>query len=102
MSTLPPPGRALVVGLAKSGRAAALLLRDLGWEVVAVDRAEVHAADLEAAKRAAVTNAAAPSQEWPSVVRRRRFIVFVVLVIGAVLWILGSVGRPVGGRRYWY
>jgi UDP-N-acetylmuramoylalanine--D-glutamate ligase len=49
MSTLPPPGRALVVGLAKSGRAAALLLRDLGWQVVAVDRAEVHAADLEAA-----------------------------------------------------
>jgi hypothetical protein len=26
----------------------------------------------------------------------------VLLVIGAVLWILGSVGRPVGGRRYWY
>lgn len=26
----------------------------------------------------------------------------ILLVIGAVLWILGSVGRPVGGRRYWY
>lgn len=26
----------------------------------------------------------------------------VVLVIGAVLWVLGSVGRPVAGRRYWY
>lgn len=26
----------------------------------------------------------------------------VALVIGAVLWIMGSVGRPVGGRRYWY
>ncbi|HWF30512.1 MAG TPA: DUF6131 family protein [Mycobacterium sp.] len=26
----------------------------------------------------------------------------VLLVIGAVLWIMGSVGRPVGGRRYWY
>jgi hypothetical protein len=26
----------------------------------------------------------------------------VLIVIGAVLWILGSVGRPVGGRRYWY
>lgn len=26
----------------------------------------------------------------------------VLLVIGAVLWILGSTGRPVGGRRYWY
>jgi hypothetical protein len=26
----------------------------------------------------------------------------ILVVIGAVLWILGSVGRPVGGRRYWY
>ncbi|GBG40832.1 DUF6131 family protein [Mycobacterium montefiorense] len=26
----------------------------------------------------------------------------VLVVIGAVLWVLGSVGRPVGGRRYWY
>lgn len=26
----------------------------------------------------------------------------ILLVIGAVLWSLGSVGRPVGGRRYWY
>ncbi len=26
----------------------------------------------------------------------------VVLVIGAVFWLLGAVGRPVGGRRYWY
>jgi hypothetical protein len=26
----------------------------------------------------------------------------VLLVIGAALWVLGSVGRPVGGRRYWY
>jgi hypothetical protein len=26
----------------------------------------------------------------------------VLLVIGAILWILGSVGRPVAGRRYWY
>lgn len=26
----------------------------------------------------------------------------ILLVIGAALWILGSVGRPVGGRRYWY
>jgi hypothetical protein len=26
----------------------------------------------------------------------------VLLVIGAVLWILGSTGRPVGGRKYWY
>jgi hypothetical protein len=26
----------------------------------------------------------------------------ILLVIGAVLWILGSVGRPVAGRRYWF
>lgn len=26
----------------------------------------------------------------------------VALVIGAVLWIMGSMGRPVAGRRYWY
>ncbi|MBY0390706.1 MAG: hypothetical protein K2X56_22075 [Mycobacterium pseudokansasii] len=26
----------------------------------------------------------------------------IVLVIGAVLWALGSMGRPVAGRRYWY
>ncbi|EUA06117.1 putative membrane protein [Mycobacterium kansasii 732] len=26
----------------------------------------------------------------------------IVLVIGAVLWALGSIGRPVAGRRYWY
>jgi hypothetical protein len=26
----------------------------------------------------------------------------ILLVIGAVLWLLGSIGRPVGGRRYWY
>lgn len=27
---------------------------------------------------------------------------WVLLVIGVVLLILGQVGRPVGGRRYWY
>jgi hypothetical protein len=26
----------------------------------------------------------------------------ILLVIGAVLWILGSTGRPVGGRKYWW
>jgi hypothetical protein len=26
----------------------------------------------------------------------------VLLVIGAILWILGSVGRPVAGRRHYY
>ncbi|MGD9996987.1 MAG: DUF6131 family protein [Ilumatobacteraceae bacterium] len=26
----------------------------------------------------------------------------IVLVVGAVLWLLGSIGRPVGGRpHYW-
>jgi len=35
--------------------------------------------------RAAATNAAVPQQEWPAVVRRRRLIVCVVLVVGAVL-----------------
>lgn len=49
MSTLPAPGRALVVGLARSGRAAALLLAREGWKVVAVDRAAVDAPDLVAA-----------------------------------------------------
>ena len=44
--------------------------------------------------RAAVTNAAAPYQEWPSVVRRRRFIVFVVLVVGAVLLGYSLRSRP--------
>lgn len=49
MSALPEPGRALVVGIARSGRAAAVLLRDLGWEVIAIDRAPVDARDLRAA-----------------------------------------------------
>ena len=26
----------------------------------------------------------------------------ILLVIGVILLILGGVGRPVGGRRYWY
>lgn len=26
----------------------------------------------------------------------------VLLLVGVVLWILGAVGRPVGGRRAWY
>lgn len=40
---------AAVVGLARSGRAAALLLARLGWTVVATDAAEVDAAELAAA-----------------------------------------------------
>ena len=30
------------------------------------------------------------------------YIGVVLLVIGAVFWLLGSIGRPVGGRRAWY
>jgi hypothetical protein len=26
----------------------------------------------------------------------------ILLVVGAIFWILGSVGRPVAGRRHWY
>lgn len=26
----------------------------------------------------------------------------ILTVIGVVMWALGSVGRPVAGRRYWY
>lgn len=26
----------------------------------------------------------------------------ILLVIGVIFFVLGGVGRPVGGRRYWY
>ena len=26
----------------------------------------------------------------------------ILVVIGAIFWILGSMGRPVAGRRYWW
>lgn len=26
----------------------------------------------------------------------------ILLVVGVVLFLLGSTGRPIGGRRYWY
>lgn len=26
----------------------------------------------------------------------------ILLVVGAVLWLLGAAGRPVGGRKAWY
>jgi UDP-N-acetylmuramoylalanine--D-glutamate ligase len=42
-------GKAVVVGLARSGRAAALLLARRGWRVVGVDAAPVSAPELEAA-----------------------------------------------------
>jgi UDP-N-acetylmuramoylalanine--D-glutamate ligase len=44
--SVPRDGRALVVGLARSGRAAALLLARRGWEVVALDAAAVDAPEL--------------------------------------------------------
>ena len=25
-----------------------------------------------------------------------------LIVLGVILWILGSMGRAIGGRRYWY
>lgn len=30
------------------------------------------------------------------------YIGILLVVLGAVFWILGSTGRPVGGRRVWY
>ena len=26
----------------------------------------------------------------------------ILLVIGAVFWLLGTIGRPIGGRKVWY
>lgn len=26
----------------------------------------------------------------------------ILLVVGAIFWLLGSIGRPVRGRRVWY
>ncbi|MCE5291932.1 MAG: hypothetical protein LLG14_22195 [Nocardiaceae bacterium] len=26
----------------------------------------------------------------------------IAIIVGAVFWIMGSAGRPVMGRRYWY
>lgn len=30
------------------------------------------------------------------------YIGVALIVIGAVLWILGAVGRPIAGRKVWY
>lgn len=30
------------------------------------------------------------------------YVGVVLLVIGAVFWLLGTIGRPVGGRKAWY
>jgi hypothetical protein len=26
----------------------------------------------------------------------------VLVIVGAILWLLGTVGRPIGGRQHWY
>lgn len=51
--------------------------------------------------RAAATTAAVPHQEWPSVVRRRKIIVCVVLVVGAVLLGYSLSRRPGDETFYW-
>lgn len=51
--------------------------------------------------RAAATRFAVPHQEWPSVVLRRRWIVLVVLVAGAVLVAVSLRSRP-GDESFYY
>ncbi|MBB3605707.1 hypothetical protein FHT40_005394 [Mycolicibacterium sp. BK556] len=51
--------------------------------------------------RAVVTNNAVPQSEWPSVIRRRRIIVCVVLVVGAVLLGLSLSRTPGDTAFYW-
>ena len=51
--------------------------------------------------RAAVTNEAVPYQEWPAVVRRRKVVVCLVLVAGAVLLGLSLRTRPGDPSFYW-
>lgn len=51
--------------------------------------------------RDAATRLAVPHQEWPSVVRRRRLVVCVVLVLGAVLLGISLRSRPGDPSFYW-
>jgi membrane protease YdiL (CAAX protease family) len=51
--------------------------------------------------RAAATNEAVPHDEWPSVVRRRRVVVFVVLVAGALLMAYSLHQPPGAASFYW-
>jgi membrane protease YdiL (CAAX protease family) len=51
--------------------------------------------------RAVVTNAAVPQQEWPSMVRRRRIVVCVVLVLGAALLAYSLTRTPGDTTFYW-
>ena len=39
---------------------------------------------------------------WLSVIGILTTLGIILLVVGAVLWILGSMGRPVGGRRHYW
>jgi hypothetical protein len=39
---------------------------------------------------------------WLTGIGILRTLGIILLVIGVVLWILGAMGRPVGGRRYWW
>jgi len=51
--------------------------------------------------RAAATKVAVPHQEWPSVVRRRRVIVCLVLVAGAALMAYSLHQQPGAAAFYW-
>jgi membrane protease YdiL (CAAX protease family) len=51
--------------------------------------------------RAAATSEAVPHEEWPAVVRRRRVIVCVVLVAGALLMAYSLNQRPGAAAFYW-
>ncbi len=51
--------------------------------------------------RAAATNVAVPHQEWPSVVRRRRVVVCLVLIAGAALLAYSMHQRPGATAFYW-
>lgn len=51
--------------------------------------------------RAVVANNAVPQQEWPSVIRRRRIVVCVVLVMGAALLGYSLTRTPGDTTFYW-
>lgn len=51
--------------------------------------------------RAVMSNTAVPQQEWPSIIRRRRIAVCVVLVVGAVLLGLSLTRAPGDATFYW-
>lgn len=51
--------------------------------------------------RSVAANVAVPHQEWPSVIRRRRIAVCVVLVVGAVLLGVSLTRTPGDASFYW-